>query len=172
MPQPGADLAEMLASMPELQALLRAERDAAQKARAASEQRITELEKQRESAARQISELEKERDNLRRSHELLRIELELFKRRIFIAKAERADNEQQLRIEYEQKLRELDALAGTLGIAKSDEPKSDNTPASDGNASSSVIPPTTATANAASAPPSRRCKPRAPWRQQRHWPWQ
>ncbi len=132
MPQPDADLAEMLASMPELQALLRAERDAAQKERAASEQRIAELEKQREGAARQISDLEKERDNLRRSHELLRIELELFKRRIFIAKAERADNEQQLRIEYEQKLRELDKIAGTLGIAKSEEPKSDDTPASDG----------------------------------------
>lgn len=132
MPQPAADLAEMLASMPELQVLLRAERDAAQKARAASEQRITELEKQRESAARQISDLEKERDNLRASHERLRLELELYKRRIFIAKAERADNEQQLRLEFAAKLRELDELAGTLGLAKSDEPKRDETPAKDG----------------------------------------
>lgn len=125
MPQRSLDLAEMLASTPELQALLQAER-------AASAQRILELEKQRQTAAQQISDLEKERDNLRASHERLRIELELFKRRLFIAKAERSDDEKQLRLEYEQKLLELDALAGTLGIAKNDEPKSDETPARDG----------------------------------------
>lgn len=125
MPKTGTDLSQMLASMPELQALVQAERRA-------SEQRIAELERQRETAAQKISELEQERDNLRRSYEVLRIELELFKRRLFVAKAERADNEKQLRLEYEQKLRELDELAGTLGIAKSDEPKSDETPARDG----------------------------------------
>jgi transposase len=118
------DLAEMLASMPELQALLQAER-------AASAQRISDLEKQRETSAQRICDLEKERDNLRKSHERLSIELELFKRRAFIAKAERADNAKQLQLEYEQKLRELDELAGTLGMA-SDKAKSDETPARDG----------------------------------------
>jgi transposase len=63
------------------------------------------------------AELEKERDNLRASHERLRQALELWKRRLFIAKAERADNEKQLKLEFAEKLRPLDALASTLGIA-------------------------------------------------------
>jgi transposase len=122
---PLTDLAELLASMPELQGLLRAERAAMEAERDAAK-------KERETALVRIASLEKERDNLRNSHELLRIELELFKRRLFIAKAERADNEQQLRIEFEDKLRQLDELAGTLGIAKNEETKSDDTPARDG----------------------------------------
>lgn len=113
-----ADLAEMLASMPELRALLNAEREAARQERERSELRI--------------SELETERDNLRESHQRLWHEVELFKRRLFIAKAERADDEKQLRIEFEEKLRQLDALAGTLGIANDDDRKSDDTPARDG----------------------------------------
>jgi transposase len=125
MPTIGTDLAQMSASMPELQALLQAERRA-------SEQRIAELERQRETAPQKISDLEKERDNLRAPYEVLRIELELFKRRLFVAKAERADNEKQLCLEYEQKVRELDELAGALGIANSDKPKSDDMPARDG----------------------------------------
>jgi multidrug efflux pump subunit AcrA (membrane-fusion protein) len=101
----------------ELQALLNEERARAQAERATSAQRIAELEK--------------ERDNLRASHERLRQELELFKRRLFIAKAERAHDAKQLELEYAQKVRELDALAGTLGIAD-DKPRSDETPARDG----------------------------------------
>lgn len=83
-------------------------------------------------ATQRIVELEKERDNLRASHERLRQELELFKRRLFIAKAERADNAQQLQLEFDAKMRELDKVAGTLGMAKSDEPKSSDEPARDG----------------------------------------
>lgn len=104
----------MLAKMQQLQAQL----DAAAKREAAANERIANLEK--------------ERDNLRASHERLRVELELYKRRIFIAKAERADNEQQLRLEFAQKLRELDEIAGTLGIANDEQPKRDETPAKDG----------------------------------------
>jgi chromosome segregation ATPase len=85
----------MPSSVAELQALLAAERAA---------------------AGQRISELEKERDNLHASHERLRQELELFKRRLFIAKAERVDTK-QLEMEFAEKLRELDAVAGTLGIA-------------------------------------------------------
>lgn len=66
-----------------------------------------------------IALLEKERDNLRASHERLRQELELFKRRLFVAKAERVDT-RQLEIEYAQKLCELDTLAGTLELGKSE----------------------------------------------------
>ena len=112
------EYAQMLATMQRLQTQLDAER-------AASASRDAEN-------AQRIANLEKERDNLRASHERLRVELELFKRRLFIAKAERADDEKQLRIEFEAKLRELDALAGTLGIAKSDEERSDPRPARDG----------------------------------------
>ena len=90
------DLAELLASSPTLLAALQAERTA---------------------FAQRIAELETERDNLRASHERLREELDLFKRRLFIAKAERADTE-QLKLEFAEKLRKLDELAGTLGIAK------------------------------------------------------
>jgi transposase len=103
-----AALAEMQASMRALQAQLDAEREAARK--------------EREVAVQRIAQLEHERENLRASHERLRLELELWKRKIFIAKAERADDEKQLRLEYEHKLRELDTLAGTLGLAKHDQP--------------------------------------------------
>lgn len=87
---------------------------------------------ERATAAQQIANLEKERDNLRASHERLRQELELFKRRLFIAKAERADNEHQLRLEFESKMRELDALAGTLGMGREDDKPRAQTPAKDG----------------------------------------
>jgi transposase len=113
-----ADLAEMLASMPELQALLMAEREAAKK--------------EREAASQRISNLEKERDNLRASHERLRLELELFKHRLFIAKAERAPDAPQLQLEFEEKLRQLDEMAGTLGMAKEPEREQSNEPARDG----------------------------------------
>jgi transposase len=87
-----------------LEALLQAERLAAAGQRAALLARIAVLEK--------------ERDKLRASHERLREELELFKRRLFVAKAERVDT-RQLELEYAQKLSELDTLAGTLELAKS-----------------------------------------------------
>lgn len=60
--------------------------------------------------------LEKERDALRASHERLRLELELLRRRMFVAKAERVDTT-QLQLEFAQKLRALDEVAGTLGMA-------------------------------------------------------
>jgi transposase len=121
MRQTQLEHAEMLAKVQQLQMQL----DAAAKREAEAKQREA-------SANERIATLEKERDNLRASHERLRVELELYKRRIFIAKAERADNEQQLRLEFAQKLRELDEIAGTLGIANSEEPKRDDAPAKDG----------------------------------------
>ncbi|MDQ2647145.1 MAG: IS66 family transposase [Myxococcota bacterium] len=91
------------------------------------------VERERAEFAARIAELEKERDRLRASHERLRQELELFKRRLFIAKAERVDT-RQLELEYMQKLRELDLLAGTLGMASggSDDEADDGKPAKDG----------------------------------------
>nr|WP_240358926.1 IS66 family transposase [Myxococcus vastator] len=62
------------------------------------------------------AQLERERDVLKASHERLRLELELLKQRLFVAKAERVDT-QQLELEFAQKLRALEEVAGTLGMA-------------------------------------------------------
>lgn len=61
-----------------------------------------------------VEQLTEERDHLRASHDRLRQELELLRRRIFIAKAERVDST-QLELEFAQKLSALDALSGRLG---------------------------------------------------------
>lgn len=62
------------------------------------------------------AQLEQERDVLKASHERLRLELELHKQRLFVAKAERVDT-RQLELEFAQKLRALEQVAGTLGMA-------------------------------------------------------
>jgi len=66
----------------------------------------------RTADAEKIATLTQERDRLRASHERLRLELEMLKRRIFVAKAERVDTA-QLELEFAAKLRQLDVLAGT-----------------------------------------------------------
>jgi len=132
MPSRRPDLVEMLDSMPELQALWRAEREAMQAERAAMQAERDAAKKERELAGQRIAELESERDKLRASHARLWVEVELFKRRLFVAKAERADNQNQLRIEYEEKMRQLDEMANTLGIGNKDESRPNDTPARDG----------------------------------------
>ena len=79
-----------------------------------------------------VVELTRERDHLRASHERLRLELELLKRRIFVAKAERVDT-RQLELDFAATLAALDELAGlTLEQARQDgqrrcgEPKADS----------------------------------------------
>jgi transposase len=62
-----------------------------------------------------IVELVRERDELRAAYDRLWLDVELMRRRIFIAKAERADTT-QLELEFKDKLAELDKLAGTIGI--------------------------------------------------------
>ena len=81
--------------------------------------RIAELEAQ-------VATLTKERDQLRAAHARLREELELLKRRIFVAKAERVDTA-QLEMEFAEKLRQLDVLAGTLGDTSQSEDDDDDT---------------------------------------------
>ena len=81
--------------------------------------RVAELEAQ-------VATLTKERDQLRASHARLRQELELLKRRIFVAKAERVDTA-QLEMEFAEKLRQLDALAGTVDDEDDDTPSDDTT---------------------------------------------
>ncbi len=67
----------------------------------------------------------KERDHLRASHARLREELELLKRRIFVAKAERIDTA-QLEMEFADKLRQLDTLGGDRPDANDDDRDNDN----------------------------------------------
>src|SRR5689334_7025895 len=70
-----------------------------------------------------VTELVEERDILRASHERLRLELELLRRRIFIAKAERVDTT-QLELEFAGTLAALDRLGGlpAPGFAAGDVP--------------------------------------------------
>jgi len=97
-----------------------------------SEERLVAVEaalaEERARTAKLQAELEAalaERDRLRASHERLRLELELLRRRIFVAKAERVDTT-QLELEFKDKLAELDKLAATA------EP-SDARPGDDGH---------------------------------------
>ena len=86
---------------------------------ASLEARVAHLEAALATERERVESLTKERDQLRASHERLRLELELLKRRIFIAKAERVDTK-QLEIEFAEKLRQLDVLAGTLEKTEDD----------------------------------------------------
>ena len=74
------------------------------------------------AAEDRVAKLTIERDLLRASHERLRLELELLKRRIFVAKAERVDTA-QLEMEFAAKLAELDRLGGgpLAALVPSDE---------------------------------------------------
>lgn len=71
-----------------------------------------------------IAELVRERDELRSAYDRLWLEVELMRRRIFIAKAERVDTT-QLELEFKDKLAELDRLAGIDIAPQGDEPGSD-----------------------------------------------
>lgn len=82
---------------------------------------LAESARREAEANKRIASLQAERDQLRASYDVMRIELELHKRRLFIAKAERADNRAQLELEFQAKLQELDLLAGTLGIANTED---------------------------------------------------
>lgn len=75
------------------------------------------------------NELTAERDRLRKAYRELQFELELLRRRIFVAKAERIDSA-QMELEFVKKLAELDALAGIVP-GSAHEPASDPDEASE-----------------------------------------
>jgi len=77
--------------------------------------RIAELARERDQAVRERDQAVREREELRAAYDRLWLEVELMRRRIFIAKAERADTT-QLELEFKDKLAELDRLAGTLSL--------------------------------------------------------
>jgi len=103
--------------------------------RAATEQTAEELrariaileaalaaERARADAERDRAEaLLADRDRLRAAYEQVQIELELLRRRIFVAKAERVDT-QQLELEFKAKKEELDELARRLAGEPTVEP--------------------------------------------------
>jgi len=78
---------------------------------ATTRDRIAELETALLVERAQNARLVEERDILRASYERLRLELELVRRRLFVAKAERVDT-RQLELEFAAKLAALDELAG------------------------------------------------------------
>jgi transposase len=86
----------------------------------AQEERILALEAALAAERALVAKVTAERDGLRASHERLRLDLELLRRRLFVAKAERV-NTAQLELEFAAKLAELDRLCGTLGPAAENE---------------------------------------------------
>jgi transposase len=62
-----------------------------------------------------------ERDRLREAYQALQLEVELMRRRMFVAKAERIDTA-QLELEFAGKLAALDQLAGELGSQAGEPP--------------------------------------------------
>ena len=93
---------------------------------ATGDERIAQLEAALAAERERVVVLEKERDVLRASHERLRLELQLMKHRLFLAKAERVDTK-QLELEFAQKLRSLEEIAGTLGLPSRDDEGSTGT---------------------------------------------
>ena len=68
---------------------------------------------------KRADEASAERDRLREGYRHLQLEVELMRRRLVVAKAERVDTT-QLELEFAAKLRELDRLAGLSPIASAD----------------------------------------------------
>jgi transposase len=83
---------------------------------ATSQDQIAALEVALAKERAALVRVTEERDLLRQSHEKLRLELELLRRRIFVAKAERVDTA-QLELEFAAKLAALDQLAGAPASA-------------------------------------------------------
>jgi transposase len=75
--------------------------------------RIAQLEETLATTRTTLAEVTAERDKLRRAYEQLKEQLELLRRRIFVAKAERVDAT-QLEMEFAQTKAKLDALAKEL----------------------------------------------------------
>lgn len=80
----------------------------------ALQQRVAELEAALRSTTEALSAVTAERDKLRRAYEQVLGQLELHRRRIYVAKAERIDT-RQLEIEFAEIKAKLNALAKELG---------------------------------------------------------
>ena len=78
--------------------------------------RVTELESALTSTVATLAKVTLERDKLRRAYEQLKGHLDLLRRRIFLAQAERIDTE-QLELEFAETKAKLDKLSDALGAA-------------------------------------------------------
>ena len=81
---------------------------------AALRKRVTELESALTSAVATLAKVTAERDKLRRAYEQLKGHLDLLRRRIFLAQAERIDTE-QLELEFAETKAKLNKLKDALG---------------------------------------------------------
>ena len=114
--------------------------DASRSTSEALQARVAELEAalaaERATAAAERARADEaiaERDRLREGYRHLQLEVELARRRLVIAKAERVDTH-QLELEFAAKLRELDVLAGRLPGATESESDDDAAPRGKGKA--------------------------------------
>ena len=92
-------------------------------ATAAAAQRIAELEVQRSELESQLAAVTSKYDLLRQAYEKLRLDIELMRRRLYLAKAERLDTT-QLELEFADKVAALDAMNRDLGLPPADPPPS------------------------------------------------
>lgn len=110
----------LLEHVAKLRAALQSER--AMRAALEAERSVLEVKRSVLEAERAVLEAERaalaaERDRLREAYRNLQLEVELMRRRIVVAKAERIDTA-QLELEFAEKLAALDALAGQLAPGK------------------------------------------------------
>jgi transposase len=82
-----------------------------------AEERIARLEAELATERAALAELRAERDRLRDAYQQLKLEVELLKRRIFVAKSERIDTT-QLELEFGDKLAMLDELSRRLELER------------------------------------------------------
>ncbi len=118
--------------------------------------RITVLEAALAAERARADALEVERDRLRAAHRQLQIDIELLRRRIFVAKAERVDTA-QLELEFIEKKKELDELARRLGREAEVDGKT-----------SAPVPPPPAAPQSRPKPKGRRDLKSAPMVEERH----
>jgi transposase len=90
-----------------------------------AEERVAELEAQLAALTVERDAVTVERDNLRLAYRNLQQELELLRRRLFAAKAERLDTT-QLELEFAGKLAALDAINASLGLPAAAAPAGDD----------------------------------------------
>lgn len=86
----------------------------------AADDRVAELEALLAAERAKLAALTIERDHLRLAYQNLQHELELMRRRLYVAKAERLDTA-QLELEFAEKLAALDALNRKLGLPAAPE---------------------------------------------------
>jgi chromosome segregation ATPase len=89
--------------------------------------RVAELESALAAERARADALVAERDRLRAAYRQLQIDIELLRRRIFVAKAERVDT-RQLELEFKEKKKELDELVRRLDIEASPAPPPPDAP--------------------------------------------